>query len=72
MMPMMTTRLWVSLKKAANPPDSMPGSGDAANLGSLRFACPTIEMTEDGSNDIPLEDISPEGMTGPSRSYGQS
>ena len=61
MMPMMTTRLWISLKKAANPPDST-----SANVGSLRFACPTIEMAEDGSDDIPLEDISLGQRAGPS------
>lgn len=67
MMPMMTTRLWLSLRKAANPLDST-----SANVGSLRFAYPTIELAEDGSDDIPLEGISPEGRAGPSKSYGQS
>ena len=69
---MMTTRLMVSLRKAADASGSTQSPGSTTDMESIRFARDTIGGTEIGGSDIALRDISLEGRIDSPRSYGQN
>ena len=50
-MPLMVTRLILSLKKTAKPPDTIRSAG---RVPSIKFARRTIGGTEHGDDAIPL------------------
>ena len=72
LIPMMTTRLMVSLRKAADASGSTESSGSTTDMESIRFARDTTGGTESGGSDIALRDMSSEGRIGLPRSYGQN
>ena len=70
LMPLMITRLIISLKKAVEDPDQMWSA--PSQVESVRFARRTVGGTEYPAGDIPLESISwGPGGGGPSRRSDQ-
>jgi len=72
-MPLLITRMILSLKKAANSPDSVWSSGGAAQPRStVVFSHHTIGGSERGGDNIALGHLPPEGGTGLPQSRDQS
>jgi hypothetical protein len=71
-MPLMITRLILSLNKAANPQDSIWSFGGTGQEDTVRFARYTIGGTERRGGDIALGHLSSEGRSGLLRSHDQS
>jgi hypothetical protein len=62
--PLMVTRLMLSLKKAANAPTSVWSLADAPQPGSVRFAHHTIGGTERPEGDISMRNLSMQSTSG--------
>lgn len=60
-MPLMATRLMLSLKRAARSPDSVWSLNSAAPSETLRFAHHTIGGTDRGDDGIALKHLSSKG-----------
>ena len=70
-MPLMATRLILSLRRAANTPGSIWGSNYPSRMESLKFAHPSVVGTECGE-DIALNLISSEGRIDSLRGYDEN
>ena len=72
LVPLMITRLILSLKKAANPQASIWSLSGTGQLETARFASHTIGGTEGEGGDIVLGHLSSERRSGLSRNHDQS
>ena len=69
-MPLLITRLMLSLRKAANHQDSIQSLGGTVQADNVRFACNAISGTEGGGGEIALEYISSGRSSGLPQSHG--
>ena len=67
----MITRLILSLRKAANPQDSIWSLGGTGQADTVGFARDTTSGTEGGGGDIALEHLSLGRSSGLPRSHGR-
>jgi len=63
LIPLMVTRLILSLRKAANPQDSIWSRG-TGQVDTVRFARDAVSGTEGGGGDIALGHLSSGGSSG--------